>query len=285
MLILLLIEKKGKVPGKLKQFFRYGIPASIIEELRILGRIKIESEGKKAYIILIDDAPTNEPILDGILSEIINFHNTGGTLKLAKYLKILGNKKRKWQEQLWTDLEIKGIIRNKKGKYFLTQTEMKEKLEQEIKDVVGHKIEPDETQKAIIGFFKHTRQLRFVTKKSDRDKQWVNSLTKDCLVPKIFARHVLMPAAVKRVGKMVSIAGAAGGQISSAGSQFSSSVSGAGKNLTSVTYGGKTWGGIQAKKTLKPSTFKSSGIGRSPGDSILKGVKKVKEKRSKKKEE
>lgn len=256
MLILLLDEKKGKTPGNYKQFFRYAIPASIIEDLRILGRIKIESEGKKALIILTDDTPTNEPILDRMLTEIINFLKTGKPLKLVKYLKAVGNKQRKWREQLWTDLEIKGIIQNKKGKYFLLQNETKEKLKEEVKDVVGHKVEPDERQKALIGFFKHTRHLKMISKKSDRDKQWVNSFTKDCLVPKIFARNVLMPAALKKGGKALTVVTAATGQISYAGDKFSADVSG----------------------TRMPTKPKYT-IRRSPGDAILDGVKKVKDKK------
>ena len=285
-LLLLLNEKKGNTPSNLKQFVTNAIPATIIEELRILGKIKIKSEGKKAYIVLTNDTPTNEPILDSILSEIINFKEKGGTLNLVKYIRNLANKKRRWQDQLWTDLGNKGIIQNKKGKYFLIQTETKEKLEKEIKDVVGNKVKPDEHQKAIIGFFKHTRQLRMISKKSDRDKEWVKSLTEDCLVPKIFARHVLLPAAMKRAGKATSMMGTMSGQVSAASSQFASNVSSTSQNFKAVRSIGtsrqKTWGGIQAEKTLKQNF---SGGGGSPGDLILKGAKKIKEKRSNKKEE
>ena len=147
-------EKKGKTPGNLKQFVRMVIPASIIEELRILGRINIESEGKNAYVVLTDDKPTENPILDGILFEIINFHNTGKTLKLVDFLKGLGGKNMKWQDQLWLGLENKGIIQTKKKNHFLMQSQMKEDLEKEIKDVLGNKKTPSERQKAIIGFFK-----------------------------------------------------------------------------------------------------------------------------------
>jgi hypothetical protein len=135
LLLLLLNEKKGKTPSNLKQFIKNGIPATIIEELRILGRIKVESEGKKANIILIDDTSTNEPILDTILSEIINFQNTGEQLNLVKYLRNLTDKKRKWEEKFWEDLENKGIIEIKKSKYFLKQLEEKNNLEKEIKQV------------------------------------------------------------------------------------------------------------------------------------------------------
>lgn len=287
--MLLLLLEKGKVPSNLNQFFRYAIPASIIEELRILRRIRIESEGKKASIVLIDDTPTNKAILDGILSEIIYyFQETSEPLNLVKYLGSLGNKKRKWQEQLWTDLENKGIIQNKKDKYFLIQSETKEKLQMEIKNILGKKAQPDELQKAIIGFFKHTRQLRFISKKSDRDKEWVNSFTEDCLIPKIFARNVLMPAATKRAVKGTSIMQGLADQVTSASSQFSSSVSGTSQDFKDVRSIGsinqKTWGGIQAEKTLRQDSSVSSSGG-SPGDLIVKGIKKVKEKKFDKKDE
>jgi len=63
------------------------IPASIIEELWILERLKIESEGKKVSIALSDDTPTGNPILDGIMFEIINIQKAGKTLKLVEFLK------------------------------------------------------------------------------------------------------------------------------------------------------------------------------------------------------
>lgn len=85
----------------------------------------------------------------------------------------------KWQEQLCLDLENKGIIQDKKGKHFLTESKVKEELEKEIKEILGNKKEPSARLKAIIGFFKHTRQLRFISKEIGRDKQWVKIITED----------------------------------------------------------------------------------------------------------
>ena len=149
---------------------------------------------------------------------------------------------------------------------------------------MGNRAQPDEKQKAIIGFFKHTRGLRFISKKTDRDKDWVNKITEDCLVPKIFARHVLMPSAVKKTAKAVTVVSSAGAQISSAGAQFESSVSNTASDFKEVRSVGspqqKTWGGLQAERTLKGGSSTGDGTA---GDLILKGAKKLKEKVSEKK--
>ncbi|MFX1501699.1 MAG: GPP34 family phosphoprotein [Promethearchaeota archaeon] len=289
-LLLILDEKKGKMPSNLKQFIRYVLPASIVEELRILGKIKIDSEGKKALIVIIDDMPTSNPLLDIILHEITNILNKGKKLKLVDFLRGISGKKMYWEDKMWSNLENKGIIKAKKGKHFLIETNLKEELEKEVRDVLGNRKEPSKNLKAIIGFFKHTRQLRFISKKSRRDKDWVKNITEDCLVPKIFARHVLLPAAMKRTTKAISVMTAYSSQISNAGAQFESSVSGTAQDFRSVRSIGsnqqKTWGGIQAAKTLNGSkSGVGSIIGGSPGDAILKGVKKIIEKRSEKKED
>ncbi len=95
---------------------------------------------------------------------------------------------------------------------------------------------------------------------------------------------------MKKTTKALSVVTAYGSQISSAGAQFESSVSSTVQDFKAVRSIGsttqKTWGGIQAEKVLQKSTYDSgSPIGGSPGDAILKGVKKIKEKRSEKKKE
>jgi len=277
-LLLLLKEKKGKTPGNLNLFIRNALPSTIIEELRIAGKVKIEGEGKKASIVLLDSNPTTIPILDGIFSQIINLQQSGQELNLVKFLKGMGGKKSKIGEAFWNNLEVKGVVKNQKGKHTLIKPEIKQNLEKEFLGILGNKIKPNEHQKALVGFFKWARQLRMVSKKSDRDKEWVNSFTEDLLVPKIFAKNVLLSAAMKRGAKGLDVVTSIGGQIQSAGAQFNRDVSNIGSDFTKVAGIGTSekyaWG--PSKKT---GVTKQTGIGGSPGDAILKGVKKIVEKK------
>ena len=97
MLILLLHDKKNQLKkGTLDHSdLNYLLPATILEDLQMLGRIKIESEGKEASIRLIDKSPTNNQLLDELLSDITAMHEQGQYFNLVKYLNAVGNKKRK----------------------------------------------------------------------------------------------------------------------------------------------------------------------------------------------
>ena len=101
MLLLLLNERKNQLKkGTLDHSdLNYLLPATILEDLKMLGRITIESEGKKAYIILTDKTPTNNPLLDERLSDITVMHEQGKYFNLVKYLYAISHKKRKWQER------------------------------------------------------------------------------------------------------------------------------------------------------------------------------------------
>lgn len=94
---------------------------------------------------------------------------------------------------------------------------------------------------------------------------------------------------MKKTTKALSVVTAYGSQISSAGAQFESSVSSTVQDFKAVRGLGqmpKSWSSLQAAKTLTGNKSGMGGvIGGSPGDLILKGVKKVKEKRSEKKKE
>ena len=99
-LLLLLNEKKDQLKkGTLDHSdLNYLLPATIIADLQMLGRIRIESEGKKAMIILIDKTATNNHLLDEHLSNIANLHEQGQHFNFVKYMQAVGHKKQKWQE-------------------------------------------------------------------------------------------------------------------------------------------------------------------------------------------
>ena len=129
-LLLLLNEKKDQLKkGTLDHSdLNYLLPATIIADLQILGRIKIESEGKKATILLIDNTATNNHLLDEHLSNIAHLHEQGQYFNFVKFMQAVGHKKQKWQERFWKELENNGIIQNEKKKHKLVKPEVKEKL-------------------------------------------------------------------------------------------------------------------------------------------------------------
>lgn len=140
MLLLLLNENKGQLKkGTLDHSdLNYLLPATILADLQMLGRIRIESEGKKASIILTDNTPTNNNLLDERLSEIANMHEQGQYFNFVKYINIIGHKKQEWQERFWRELENNGIIQNIKKKHVLQKPEVKQKIIDDISDTAGH---------------------------------------------------------------------------------------------------------------------------------------------------
>ena len=303
MLILLLNERKNQLKkGTLDHSdLNYLLPATILEDLKMLGRIKIESEGKKAYIILTDKTPTNNPLLDERLSDITVMHEQGKYFNLVKYLYAISHKKRKWQERFWRELENNGIIQNEKKKHVLVKPEVKEKLIDDISDTVGGIRDAGDRVKSLIAFYKYlpgAKVTSLISKKFNPDKRWLKELTETQVIPKTVGKDVIVPARWKKAKKIINITTAVQGQIQYAGNQFQKQVSGAATDLQSVIgiktqvldgkgmttrVKPKSWGNLQSEKTLQQGNHDSgSAIGGTPGDLILKGVKKLKEKRSEK---
>jgi len=270
----------------------------------MLGRIGIASEGKKASIILKDKTATNNQLLDERLSEITDLYEKGQYFNLVKYLNAIGHKKQKWQERFWRELENNGIIQNIKKKHVLLKPEVKEKLIDDISDTVGNVRDAGDHVKSLIAFYKFlpgANVKSLVSRKFTPDKSWLNELTENQVIPKTVGKNVIVPARWKKAKKIISITTAVQGQIMGASSQFASQVSGTASDFQSVlgtkmnvidgkatmtSVKPKSWGDLQSEKVLQKGISESgSPIGGSPGDAILKGIKKIKEKRSEKKNE
>ena len=265
-LILLLNERKNKLKkGTLDHSdLNYLLPATILEDLKLLGRIKIESEGKKAFIILTDKTPTNNQLLDERLSEIAVLHEQGKYFNLVKYLNAVSHKKRKWQERFWRELENNGIIQNEKKKHVLLKPEVKEKLIDDISDTVGRIRDAGDRVKSLIAFYRYLpgAKVKSLISKFKPDKRWLNELTENQVIPKTVGKNVIVPARWKKAKKIINITSAVQAQVQYAGQKFSADVSG-----TSI-----------------PTVPKYT-IRRSPGDSIVDSVEKLKEKKSEKKKQ
>jgi hypothetical protein len=299
-LLLLLNEKKSKLKkGTLDHSdLNYLLPATILEELRMLGRIEIDSEGKNASIMLKDDTLTNNPLLDERLTEIIEMHEQGKYFNFAKYVNAVGHKKQKWQERFWSELEKNGIIQNVKKKHILLKPEVKEKLIDDISDTVADVRDAGDRAKSLIAFYQYlpgAKVKSLISKNFTPNKSRINELIENQKIPKTVSKNVIVPARWKKAKKIIKITTAVQGQISSASSKFAAQVSGTATDFQSVigtkmnVVDGKatmtrakpkSWGELQSEKVLQKTYDSGSPIGGSPGDALLKGVRKLKKKKS-----
>jgi len=267
-LILQLNEKKGKLPKMSGVYFRRVIPTAIVEELRLLGKIRRESEGKAATIEVNDDTPTNEPILNSVLTELSNI---GGPVNLVGYLKSVSDKKstaKYWLGLVWNDLEQKGIIQEEKGKHFFTNNEIKENLFSAVKNLASSGVEPNAHMKSLIGFFRHN--LRWLLKGVKYDKEHIKGFTSDLIIQKVFARYVFGAALAKSTKKIVGAGVAAGAQVQGASARAVSGISAAGSDFLKVrgigTKEKKSWAGLHSDRQLKKKSVRRAGIGPSLSD-------------------
>jgi hypothetical protein len=238
----------------------------------MLGRIKIESEGKRAMIILIDKTATNNHLLDEHLSNIAHLHEQGQYFNFVKYIQAVGHKKQKWQERFWKELENNGIIQNEKKKHKLLKPEVKEKLVTDIADIVEHKRDASDHIKLLIAFYEllpGAKIKSLISKKCDKD--WLKELTENQVIPRTVVKNVIVPARWKKAKKIITITSAVQAQVSYAGSQFGAQVSG----TTAPSQ----------DKLVRLSIKGADKLYSAPEDSILEGAKKLKEKRSEKKKE
>jgi hypothetical protein len=124
----------------------------------------------------------------------------------------------------------------------------------------------------LIAFYKYlpgAKIPRLISKKCD--KEWLNELTENQVIPKTVGKNVIVPARWKKAKKIITITSAVQAQVSYAGSQFGAQVSG-----TKAP---------SQDKLVRLSIKGADKLYSTPGDTILKGAKKIKEKHSEKKKE
>ena len=257
------------------------LPATVLEDLRIKGKIELKQEKKKIYFDPVDISPTGDSILDDILDII---KNSSKKLEVKKWINTLSKKRSDLQALMWEDLEKLGIIENRKSKHILVKPEAKKKLIEELREVIVDGKEPDHQQFALLSFLGNTLNLKLVARRNERIKEYCKEISKNNIVAKIL-RKIL----VGKAQKFAKISMSVSSGIQAAGTQFGSDVSTTVQDFKGVRSIGstrqKSWSGVQAARTLRvgPKTLHSGDV--APGDLILKGAKKLKEKKSEKKKQ
>ena len=153
-------EDKGKlIAGGFGLMLNKVLPATLLEDLFIRGRISLEPHRKKVYIEVVDEEPTGISSIDEVLAHIIKRKNDGKKKReAADWITFLAKKMKKLEDELWVDLQDQGQIEIKKGKIIL-KNDIKSKLKEEIKAVVTKEREPDNQMTALLGFFRRVQIL------------------------------------------------------------------------------------------------------------------------------
>ena len=108
-----------------------------------------------------------------------------------------------------------------------------------------------------------------ISKKCDKD--WLKELTENQVIPRTVVKKVIVPARWKKAKKIITITSAVQAQVSYAGSSFGAQVSGT--------------AAPSQDKLVRLSIKGANKLYDTPGDTLLEGAKKLKEKRSEKKKE
>ncbi|MFX1501698.1 MAG: GPP34 family phosphoprotein [Promethearchaeota archaeon] len=278
-LLLLHLKDRGSIPmGGKGLSLKKVLPAAVLEDLRIMGKIEFNLRKKKIYFNLVDTSPTGNSILDSAL-EIIK--NTPKKFQVKKWIETLSKKMKHVEDQMWEDLEKQGVIENRKRKHVLVRPEVKEKLIEELKEVIIEGKELNGQQFGVLSILANTLNLKLVAKRSERNNKYCKEIKKSNIVAKIL-RQIL-------VGKMQKIGSVAMGfahTVQASSQQLVSDVSGISSDFTNVTLGAKSWSEIHRDKVLRGGkSLVGNPIGGSTGDALLKGVKGLKEKISERKDE
>lgn len=145
------------------------LAGAVLMELVMLGRVNLDGEGRKAKVVVVDAAPSGDPVLDGGLQSLID----KGPVKPSQAISVLGKGLR---DRLNGTLADRGILRRESGKILgLFPTTrwpaQDQRREASIRDAVAalllKGLEPDGRAAAIISVLTAADMLKTVVDKSD----------------------------------------------------------------------------------------------------------------------
>lgn len=215
LLVLIPKESKGLLKwGKAKWFQRVILSTALLNDLLLYKKINLESKdyirrskeplpSVSIDVVLIDNSSTGVPVLD----EIFNYIDKEDSNNFVRVIQRISlTKKNQLVEQLWNELELDGIVQNKKKKHYLVNKEYKDKLLQKIRKIVINKEEPDDHMKALLGFIRYEKTFlgwkRFF-KRSELDRKWFKEITENQTIPKMLQRMIIAIKANKGSGSFI----------------------------------------------------------------------------------
>lgn len=211
-LLLPLKVRSGKLPlGGKGLSLKNVLPGTVFKDLRLKGKIDLKDSGDKKgsiHVVVIDNTPTNHPLLDEYLDVISNYKGKKGktTQGIVDWVKFFRNKRRGMTEtKMWQNLEREGIIKNKGSKHVLIKPEVKKQLEEDIRLVAMNQKEPDEELKALVGFVKRFHGWRHYLSRSERDRAYCDKVTQNQIISEIVFWEIVVEKR-KAIGSGVSAA-------------------------------------------------------------------------------
>lgn len=192
-------EKKKQLPlGGMGMFLKNVMPATVLSDLRLAGKISLLGDaGKKKYKTLwvnpIDDRPLNISILDDVY-DIIRNHTKKGKRALStveKWINVFGKDMKNLQSRMWSSLVQKGIMKQEgKKKYALIKPEVRRELIERIHAAVTGKIEPNAKTIVIIGYIENAIGW-YMTDIKNRNKKLARSIANKAPISNILRWNVI----------------------------------------------------------------------------------------------
>jgi len=85
------------------------LAGAVLMELVVAGRVGLDGEGRKAQVVVIDEAPLGDPTLDPALQSLVEKAPIRPVSAIGKLSKGL-------RERLFNGLQDRGILRRESGK-------------------------------------------------------------------------------------------------------------------------------------------------------------------------
>lgn len=145
------------------------LAGAVLMELVVAGRVGLDGEGRKAQVVVIDEAPMGDPTLDPALQSLVEKAPIRPVSAIGKLSKGL-------RERLFNGLQDRGILRRESGKtlgIFPTtrwpadDSHHENELRRAIADVLVRGQEPTARVAAIIAVLTAADMLRTVVDKPD----------------------------------------------------------------------------------------------------------------------
>jgi hypothetical protein len=166
LIVLALSERTGTIPQTKKGLFKYGLAASVLQELEFQRSTELDGE----IIKIINQDPLSDPILDEALQFLAKTHKNK---KVKHWVGKLAKKSKNFQKILLNDLLDKGIVKKREEKnwwafsndqYELWADWPVKRTMARLKDTIFHGRKADDTHMALIGLICACRLYRQVFK-------------------------------------------------------------------------------------------------------------------------
>ena len=194
LLLLALDDKKGKIIFSSSSALPYGLRGALLLELALVKKIDVVNK----KLIVIDNSPTEDPLLNNALDIIANHHKQK---KVKYWVSKLKSKMKQVRQDLLSGLMDKGIIEKRDEKIlwliptkrYPTKNPIPEnKVRSRIIDIVLHNKQADERSLMLISLINSCSLIKEVFAKEDRKeaKKKIKQIVEDESIGKAIISQV-----------------------------------------------------------------------------------------------